>query len=372
MQAVETILYYVNVIGFLIIITLLIAAAVFYYFLKVKKITAKVEKIDNTNFRRKDAASYVRFKDIVSSSDTLDSPGMIVLPGNYFVGAVKIKGFNYNSSAAREKLDAAVNSVAFFNLVEEGVTFRRNVKSIDLSENINLYGEIIKDIAKELLELDEEYRATVAAAEDNIGDIDTYAVYEEKIKALQRSIFAKNHMLEECQNVVGYMQAMSGDMQKNKNAAGEKVSHMLFSYTYNPDDFNETLSKEEIYLKALEKLDMKAKSYSQGMAYCHFKTKTATGRDLFALMYQHTHPLSGDVSVIDEVLNSSYTSMFVSSDSLVDLQRQKIGEEIFEKEMEEYNKRLDDLLKSQETELNRQKRMIEERSYAEAYREMTH
>ena len=62
MNLINTISYYINMIGTVTIITLIGVVAVLYYLVKVRKVTAKVERIDTSRFKREDSIHYVPLK----------------------------------------------------------------------------------------------------------------------------------------------------------------------------------------------------------------------------------------------------------------------------------------------------------------------
>jgi len=320
MALLEDIIYYVNMVGISIIITMLIVVAVLYYFLKVKKIAARVENINTSYFKREDTMSYVPFKDIVGKSGSLNSEGMFVISDRVFVGGISVRGFDYASASAAERVDAQLQSVAFFNVVETPTTFRQTLKSTDLRPNIEEYEEQKNRIAMEQMKLDAEYQATIIAADDYEDEPEMYAMYDKRMNELRKELFAKAHMLQECDSMISYMQAISGDVEKRSNVVGGRDAQIMFSWVYDPDKYTEELTNEEVYLKAQEELNTIANAYKEALAMCHFKAKRLSVKELIKLMYNSTHPMSGDSADIKELLDSSYSSLFVSSDSLVSAQ----------------------------------------------------
>lgn len=369
MKLLNSVSYYINLVGITAIITLIVVAAVLYYMVKVKKVVAKEENIDTSSFKRKDSISYIPIKDLLYSDGNLDSPGMIILPGNVFVGGVTVRGFEYPSASMGERLDAQINSVSFFNVVEQPISFRQTTRSIDLSPNIKELEEVAKNIERDLIDLEADFNNTLSAAEDYIDEPEVYQVYATELAALKKKIYAKTHMLNECKAEVGYMNAMSEDSARSDSSMRHKEDQIMFSYQYNADDYTTELSKEEIYVKANDKLNMIASSYAEALSHCHFRARRLTARELFKLLCKHTSPLTGEDRDLDELLDSSYTNLFVSSDSLVETIKEKIGEDIYNEQMREYERQLEEYLKQQELMLNREARVLEETATAIAEEE---
>jgi len=156
------------------------------------------------------------------------------------------------------------------------------------------------------------------------------------------------------------MTAMGGDVDNKDTAVGERTAQIMFSYEFNPDNYSEELTKEEIYLKALEALDTKANAYKEALDFCHFKAKRLSAKDLFGLMYKCTSPITAEDVSVEELLDSSYTSLFVSSNSLVETMIEKIGEDRYKEQVEQYEKELALLLKEQQLDREREARLLKE------------
>ena len=370
MELINRVSYYVNVIGIVAMLTLGVMIGVLYYLVKVKKVTARVENIDTTYFRKEDSISYVPIKDIISKDGSLDSEGVIVIDNHNFVAGISVGGFDYPAASSSERIDAQVNAVQFFNVVEKPTSFRQSVKAIDISHNIDTYRKVEKDLARQLLELEAEYVETRDAAEHFLGEPEVYKRYVVRMDELLRNIYAKRHMVSEVNVLIEYMSKMSGDTDKQESAIGQKTSQIMFSYTYNPDEYSTELTRDEIYLKALEQLQETAMAYSNALASCHFKAKRLTARELIGIMRKHTAPVTSEGMSIDELLDSSYTALFISSDSLVEEYKRKIGEEVFEKKLAEYNAHIEALLREEEKNREVYGERLKEKSYVLAKAEM--
>lgn len=370
MSLINTLAYYINMIGIVVLLTLGAVVGVLFYLVKIRKVTASVEKLDTSAFRREDSIHYVPFDDVVTKDGTVDTEGMIVFRDDYFVGGISVRGFDYPAASVDERIDAQVHSVQFFNVVERPTSFRQSVKKIDLSDNISYHKDIEKNLAKEHMTYEAEYKDTLVAAEDYMDQPDMYAGYEKRLKELQRVLFAKKHQLEEVQAEIRYMEAMSSDVASTDGALGQKSSQILFAYHYNPSEYSRELSKEEIYTEAMKKLSTIASSYGEALAAAHFRTKRLTGGEIISLMRKHTSPITGESFSVNELMNSSYTHLFVSSDSLVEECKKKIGEDMYIKQMEEYDRQMEEMLRLQSVERRRDVENIKNKSMDIAQKQM--
>lgn len=371
MQFINTFSYYINMVGGITIFTLLLMVGILYYLIKIKKIAARQENIDTSNFKREDAVSYVPFKDIVSQDGNLDSDGMIVINDTVFVGGISVRGFDYPSASTDEQIAAQVNSVTFFNVVEKPTSFRQSIRAVDLSANVEEYRQTKEQINGDLLSLEAEYAETLNAAEEYEDDPESYSYYTKRLQELLRQIQARQHMMEECNVLLRYMEALSSDASRSDgNNVGQRTNQIMFSYIYNEDEFTQPLSREEIYVKAMDELGRRATSYGEALASCHFRSKRLSARELIGLMRKHTSPITGESLNLDELLDSSYTSLFVSSDSLVEKLKERIGESLYEQRMEEKVIEDEGMLKKQRRERFRQGEVLLENAYTKALDEM--
>lgn len=370
MNAIEALYYYANMIMVVTMLTLTLMILVLCYFIRVKKVIAKKENIDTSKFRREDAISYASFEDIVSRDGSIDSDGMIVINDNTFVAGLSVRGFEYPTASADEKIDVQVNSIQFFNVVEKPTTFRRTVRTAELSSNIEEYKEIAKRLSYELLDLEAEYKETMDASESFLEDPEQYAPYANRLRELQKMHFAKKHMLEESSTLIEYMGTMSGDGGNKEDAISHTASQIMFSFVFNPNEYAEDLTKEEIYEIAMEELDGCAQSYADALAACHFRAKRLSAKEIIGLMRKHTSPITGEDFDLSELLDSSYTSLFVTSDSLVEACKDKIKEDEYFRLIESVRERNEEKLKLQAQERTVKAAALKERAFEQAYEEL--
>lgn len=372
MNVIDTLSYYVNMIGAVVLVTMGAAVAFLYYMVKVRKVTSTVEKIDTSHFRKEDSIYYVPFDDVVTKDGTTGTDGMIVFGQDCFVGGISVRGFDYPAASTDERIDAQIQSVQFFNVVEKPISFRQSVKKIDLSENIQYHEEILKRLAKDHMELEADYKETLIAAEDYLDQPERYLEYEKHLNNLQKLMTAKKHQIEEVNAEIGYMKAMSGDITASSDGAlAQKESQILFTYKYNASEYSRELSKVEIYAEAMKKLSSMAQAYGNALAAAHFRSRRLSGGEIVRLMRKHTSPLTGENFSLDDLLDSSYTHLFISCDSLIEECKKKIGEDVYNQQMEEYDRQLKELLRMQEMERQRMSVILKEDSLNEAAKQMS-
>lgn len=314
------------------VISLILVGGFVFYFLKIKKIGAKEEKIDYSSFQRKDAREFVKFDNIISAGELgeNDGLGVVELGGKVFVAGLDVVGYNYRSASADERKATMANSIGFFNVIENPIQLRQTVKSVDLEHNIKIQEEIAKDLNKELMALDAEFKDTLEMAEaQNIDENeDTFRVLCETLNKLKKTINSKQWMYEEALEVLEYLKRLT-----TTNASAKKVNQIMFSYVFNPNEYIEELNENEIRVKAITALSNKANEYASVLENCGCTCNPLTARDLTELMRRHLHPYTADMIKIDDLLNSSYNALYVTSESIFELEKERQGDEAFEQEL---------------------------------------
>lgn len=336
MTVIDKISNLVNMFLFATIFVAVIFAVLAYYFIKIRKVVSKEEKIDYSNFRRVDSLEYVKFDDIISDngSNAINGAGAVVLDdGKTFVAGLNISGYPFGSASAEERQNTMLHSVSVFNIVEKPIQLRQSVSSVELSHNIDEATKIIKNFTIEVMDLNAEYERALGEAEDHIDDMEPeqYEVYMNQVKNLKRQIDAKAWMIKEEQAQIEYMnQITQGEKDSQKN------NQFMFSYTFNPSDFTEEQSKESIYLRAMTELNNKANAYKAALERCGYSCQRLTSGELVDLMRKHCHPLTAEEERLEDLFDSSYNALFVTSDSLLKLEKEKLTDEAYQELLNTY------------------------------------
>ena len=323
---------YVIAVIFSILIVVVAFLALAVYFLKIKKVSSEEEHMNYNSFNRLDAIEFGKFKDIVSSG-VEGSPGMIALGNNRFVGGISVTGYNYHSASADERKRTMMNMISFFNIVEDRIQMRQTVQAIDIERNIEQTKQDAVRIEKELISLNDEYNSTIAIMQSCLdkGDDDLFSLIEKRAASLKHTIESKKWMLDEAKELIFYMGKVS-DVNNNT----KRINQVMFSYTYDPSDDIEELTEAEIYFKAQRELVNKADIYGSALENCGCSWRMLTADDLTNLVRRHNKPESVDELRLEELLNGSYSALYVTSDSLEELERERLGEEAYERELQAY------------------------------------
>ena len=330
-HTVETYAYLILGSGTFLMVT---AAVIAYYLLKVRKIAATEERVDYSGFRREDSTEYAKFEDIVSSGQGgRGAMGMIVMNGYTFVAGIEVSGYNYYGASIEEREGTMINSIAFFNIVEQPIQMRQTVRAIDLEPNINRTMEDAKEIERRLIDKRVQYEEGAALLDRDLDNDRAFDAVTKRLDGLKKDIRSLEWQLSEAKELVEYMQKVS-EVGTNM----KKINQVMFSYVYNPDEQVEELTKEEIYIKAEHELMTKALNYGGALENCGCSWHMLSSDDLVNLLRRHNHPVTVDAIKLSELLNGSYSALYVSSDALKELEKERLGEEQFQKEIEALEK----------------------------------
>lgn len=320
MNIVELINYYMDII---LVSTILIGAvfiALVYYLVMVKKVAATEEHIDYSSFNRESTMEYCKFDDIVADSDFMGGAGMIVVNENTFVTGIDVVGYNYSQASVGEKQFTMMSAVAFVNIIEQPVQMRQNVEAIDIGSNIDQFVRVREEAIKELTELTAAYDDLVLQAESHKDDMEVLDAIADSLEQFSHKIFSTQWKVKEADNIVSYARLLQG------HAVTNKVNQILFCYTYNPNDYTEELSREEKYLKAMESLKTKIGIYSVSLGNCGCACRPLDAETIMSLIYRHNHPYSADLVNVSERVGIEMSTLYVTSQSLYDLEKDRIGE----------------------------------------------
>lgn len=343
----------------LILLTLIFVSAVvggvLFYFIRVKKIASAEEHIDYSTFNRVDATEYVKFKDIISSGVNGNGIGVVSMGNNQFLGGIDITGYNYFSASAEERQRTMINAISAFNVIEQPIQMRQTVQSIDIQRNINEERDCGIKIEKELLRVRSEYNDTLDAFAQNTDNPEIADSIKRRLDRLLRTQRSLEWRLEESKSMIDYMKKVS-----DSEVTSKKVNQILFSYFYNPADDIEELSPSEIIDKARRELSIMANQIGGAWENCGCSWRVLTADDFTNLYRRHYHPETADDVRLDELLNSSYTALYVSSDSLEELEREKRGDIEYEQQMLAYERAQQQAIEEAQAKFEREREMLQQ------------
>ena len=326
----------INNYGILIIATVgamaAVAFALFFYFVKIRKVSADEENVDYSKFVRTDVSEFCKFDNIIRGYNDM---GIIALGRNMFIGGIEVSGYNFGSASYEDRERTMHNAIAFFNTIENPVQLCQNVQNIDISQNIREYRERAEEIELRLLEVQSEIRIGAENLQRFVEDDAMYELEEKRVKRLTHTMSSLEWQLEEAKEMIFYMEKVSDASVNTK-----RTNQLIFSYIYNPDNDIEELSEEEIIVRAEQELRNQAEIYGAGLENTGCSWKVLTADDFVELLRRHFHPITADETRLEDLLNSSYSSLYISTDSLREMAKERKSEIDYEREMQEFEQLL--------------------------------
>lgn len=312
MQIISDFVDGIQTIAIALVLILLVIAGIGFYFYKNKKGVAKEKNIDSSDFNRKDSATYIKFDDVTDNM-------IVANGGTRFIGAIKCQGFSYAEAEVEEKLQTIRGYVSFLNVLDNSpIQFRQSSRDVNLDGMIKDYQKQITELESRKFLLNLDYEDLKAESENPELTPEDYDVYYNKLKLMQKELVSLGYQIGQLSAQVDYMNAISGD-----SAEAERDEIYVFDWEYHTVDFSsQELEKQEIYQRAEAQLKSKASAYIGALRNCGVYAKRMRGVELLEEMQRYTHPISAAKGTPEEILQSSFDSICVSSNSLQNMEQQ--------------------------------------------------
>lgn len=313
----------VQIIAAAVILILLFFAGLGIYMFKLRKRPAAEKDCDYSSFNRKDVTAYIRIDDV--TEDMLVSDG-----GKRFIAAIKCQGFSFADAEVEEKLQTIRGYITFFNVLDnDPIQFRQSARDVNLDDLIQDYQEQMAKMEEHRFSLNLDYTDVKAESENPELSAEDYSIYYDRLKQMQRELVSLGYQMDQLNAQVQYMQAISGE-----NAEAKREEIYIFDWQYNAVDFSsQKLEDQEVYQRADAQLKAKANAYITALRNCGVHAKRMSGVELLEEIRRYTHPVSASKGTVEDIVQTAYDSICVTSDSLRSLEEefnQKIVEEIGE------------------------------------------
>lgn len=330
MQMISNLVDGIQTIAVVLGLILLVLAGIGFYFYKHRRGVVTEKNIDNSDFNRKESASYIKFDDVTDDMIVADG-------GTRFIGAIKCQGFSYAEAEVEEKLQTIRGYVSFLNVLDNNpIQFRQSSRDVNLDSMIKDYQKQITEMESRRFLLNLDYEELKLESENPELTSEDYDVYYEKLKLMQKELLSLGYQIGQLSAQVEYMNSISGD-----NAEAERDEIYVFDWEYHTVDFSsQELDKQEIYQRAETQLRNKASAYIGALRNCGVYAKRMRGVELLEEMKRYTHPISSAKVTSEDILQSSFDSICVTSHSLHNMEQQankkiidSIASEVMREEM---------------------------------------
>lgn len=323
MQIINDLVRNIQMIAAAVIIILLLFGGIGVYLFRTRKTVAAEKEVDYSEFRRKDVMEYVKLDDVAEDMLVSDN-------GRRFIAAIKCQGFSFADAEVEEKLQTIRGYVTFFNVLDNNpIQYRQSARDVNLDGLIKDYQEQAARLQERRFSLNLDYTDTKEESEAPDLLAEDYNIYYEKLKQMQRELISLGYQIDQLNAQIQYMTAISGE-----NAEAKREEIYVFDWQYNAVDFSsQTLEEQEVYQRAEAQLKEKASAYITALRNCGVHAKRMTGVELLEEIRRYTHPVSAAKGTVEDIVQSAYDSICVSSDSLKELEEaanRKIVEKIIQ------------------------------------------
>ena len=292
MQTIDMVVRSVRLIAIILFIVLAAFGAAGFYFFKIHRSKVKEKSIDYSTFKRLDALEYVKFDDVSDMMVVADG-------GKRFIGGIMCGGCEFRDAEDEEQLQVIRGYLSFINVLDtQCVQFWQMARDVNLDKMVQDYRKQAERIQEKryLMVLDyEEMKRESESIPESEGE--RYEQYYQKLRQMQREITS-----------IGYQ-------------ADPHLDQMyLFDWTYNSLDFTQELTPAEIYAKAERQLQNKASAYISALRNAGVKARALSGVEILEQMRRYAHPVSAAKYRVEDILQSAYDSIAVTSSSLREME----------------------------------------------------
>ncbi len=310
MQTIDTLVRSVQIIAVIIVVLLAIFGAVGFYFMKIHRSRVQEKHLDYSQFRRLDSLEYVKFDDV--------GEYMVVADGKKrFIGAIACSGCEFRDAEDEERLQIIRGYLSFINVLDnQNIQFWQMARDVNLDKMVTDYKEQLTSLQERQYLMTLDYEEIKKESEQvPEGEEERYDLYYQKLRQMQREIMSLGYCVAQLKIQVQYLESVSGE-----KADPHLDQLYIYDWTYNAIDFTQELTESEIYSKAEKQLENRAAAYISSLRNAGVKARMLTGVEILEQMRRYTHPVSAAKYRADEILQSAYDSIAVTSSSLREME----------------------------------------------------
>lgn len=304
MQAINTMIRSLQIITVVIVVLLAVFGLIGFYFVRVHRSKVREQEMDYNSFKRKDTLDYIKIDDVEES--------MIVTEGKKrFVAAITCMGHDYYDAEAEEQLSVIRGYLSFLNVIDnQNIQFWQMARDVNLDKLLEDYQNCLDQLNEKCFLLGVDYEALKKESEAE-PDAEQYDRYYVKLKEMQRELTAMGFQAEQLKAQIAYIQSISGP-----KADPHLEQLYVFDWVYNALEYTEQLPEIEIYARAEKQLRNRASAYISALQNAGVKARMVSGAELLQHMRRYTHPVSAAKFQVEDIVQSAYDSIAVTSDSL--------------------------------------------------------
>lgn len=310
MQTIDTLVRSVQIIAVIIVVLLAVFGAVGFYFMKIHRSRVQEKHLDYSQFKRLDTLEYVKFDDV--------GEHMVVADGKKrFIGAIACSGCEFRDAEDEERLQIIRGYLSFINVLDnQNIQFWQMARDVNLDKMVTDYKEQLTNLQEKQYLMTLDYEELKKESEQiPEEEEEQYDLYYQKLRQMQREIMSLGYRVDQLKIQVQYLESVSGE-----KADPHLDQLYIYDWTYNAIDFTQELTESEIYSKAEKQLQNRAAAYISSLRNAGVKARMLSGVEILEQMRRYTHPVSAAKYRADEILQSAYDSIAVTSSSLREME----------------------------------------------------
>jgi len=308
----DNIVFYAEVIMWIVIVLSIIIGVVVFVFAKKKRIGLEVEKPEAwANFRRVDSKSYVMAEDVVDDMLVFDN-------GTRFVMAIACRGNNFYDYSLEEQLAVSDGYLGFVNTINKPITKRVISRPMNLETMVKNHKDSLDKKVEELKSLYDNASSLYKERSSEPNE-ERKKLYDEEIARVEELIKVNEWKQKHLSHELMYLGLFDGE-----NAEPIPEDHYLVEWNFNPMEFPVEVTKEEIQKRAKAELEAQAKQKMDALSQARVPSRLVSKEELEELVRRHYRPLTADLLRSSDLEKTNIDGGIADADKSIAEMREKV------------------------------------------------
>ncbi|MBR3081287.1 MAG: hypothetical protein IKH06_00370 [Clostridiales bacterium] len=272
-------------------------------------------------FDRADSRDYLKFDDIINAGDPSHGFGLLV-DENFtrFTCYLTLQGYDYAMATAEERYSTAMNMKNVIKAIDTTLQIRQDARPADFTLATQKCNKIISDCNEKLSVLDARLNTLILRLETlsqikepTAEDVEAGVQVDEQIEDTKREMAKMSWIIDE-QEMIKAQYASHTDITAEKNPERYTLYIMDWYYLEN-EHINRSLTRDEIYKEAINKLWTKSGAFITALSSCGVYARRLSGTEILETLRYHFHPYSAAQIKTEDVIEAhNYKNLFTTSD----------------------------------------------------------
>ena len=274
------------------------------------------QKNEEKNPKEKIAKSYTKGSIFnFMEFDKIEDNMIIQKGGKKFLMAIECQGINYDLMSDIEKTSVESGFIQFLNTLREPIQIYIQTRTVNLEDSLKGYKEKLKKIESELSSKENKYKSMIESGRYN----------EKQLKNQEIEIKRQRNLFDYGRDIIFNTERMS----MNKNVLRKKY-YVILSYYYSNTE-NEELSPDEIRETAFSDLYTRCQSTIRTLGICGVNGRVLDSYELVDLLYNAYNRDEAENYGVERAERAGYDSLYVTSPDVLNKKMSAIDKTIQEK-----------------------------------------